>query len=966
MATQTLRGQRVAAQANEVIDRSRTISFSFNGRSYPAHPGDTIASALVAAGVKVVSRSFKYHRPRGLMAYGHDINSMVQIGDEVSVSMWLRLVEDGMVVKSVNTWPSVDRDLMSLSRFGDRLLPVGFYYKTFIRPQFMWPTYEKVLRQAAGLGKLNTESTHVGGYYKQYLHGDVAIVGGGPAGMAAAVAAAEAGARVLLFDDNDDLGGHLRYSSSGGEQLAELKTAVAHQPTLQVYTATTVNGRYDHNFLAAVSGKVLYKIRAKRVIFATGAVEQPLVFANNDLPGIMMGSTVSRLLHLYATVLGQRVAIVTANDDGWQLAADLRAAGVQIAGVVDQRSAGGTIADEMTHLGVPTFWRHTIIKANGGKTVTGIQIAPVDAASNVNEQAATRLDCDLIAVSVAWAPDNSLLYQSGCKIAYDHNRHEFLAQEFSDTIHAAGRVLGSHDLENEIDDGRFAGQTAAAALGRGSAPSPQARGGLTRCKNEEPVRTSDLVLVNSKGKKFVDFDEDVTLKDLETAVAEGYNSIELLKRYSTISMGPSQGKWSSINTIHLAARANNWSIEETGTTTSRPPFRPTELAVLAGQIMEPVKYSTVHDWHLAHGAEMMVSGLWLRPHHYGDPVAEVKAVRERVGLIDISTLGKLRLTGPGVPNLLDKIYINRWQKLRVGRVRYGVMCNDEGIVLDDGVTAHIGEDEWYTTVTSSGAGTMYEWIQWWVQSGWGDGVHVTNVTEDNAAFNLAGPESRKLLAELTDADLSNEAMPYMSVRDVILAGVPCRLLRIGFTGELSYEIHCPTAYGGHVWEAIMEAGQKFGIKPFGVEAQRILRLEKAHIIIGQDTDALSDPISAGMAWAVKLDKQDFLGKRPLARLSEVGVKQRLVGFKMVDHTIVPEEGVQIVTEGADEKLTIIGWVTSSRLSPTLNEVIGLCWLPVEMAKNEGTEFTIYIDGKLIPARVHHGAFYDPLGEKLWN
>ena len=332
MATQVMSGNRVAVQANEVIDRSRTISFTFNGRSYSAHPGDTIASALVANGVKIISRSFKYHRPRGLMAYGHDVNGMVQIGDEVSVSMWLRRVEEGMVVNTVNAWPSLDNDLMSLSRFGDRFLPVGFYYKTFIRPQFMWPMYERVLRQAAGLGKLNTEATLPGGYYKQYLHGDVVVVGGGPAGMAAALAAAESGARVLLFDDNEALGGHLRFSREGQEELARLRTAVSEQPTLQVFVNTAVHGQYDHNYLSAVSGKCLYKIRAKRIIYATGAVEQPLVFANNDLPGIMLGSAVGRLLHLYGAVLGKRVLVVTANDDGWRLAADLQAAGVQVGG----------------------------------------------------------------------------------------------------------------------------------------------------------------------------------------------------------------------------------------------------------------------------------------------------------------------------------------------------------------------------------------------------------------------------------------------------------------------------------------------------------------------------------------------------------------------------------------------------------------------------------------------------------
>jgi sarcosine oxidase subunit alpha len=365
---------------------------------------------------------------------------------------------------------------------------------------------------------------------------------------------------------------------------------------------------------------------------------------------------------------------------------------------------------------------------------------------------------------------------------------------------------------------------------------------------------------------------------------------------------------------------------------------------------------------------MMVAGLWLRPEHYGDPLAEVKAVRERAGLIDVSTLGKLRLTGPGVPNLLDRLYINQWQKLGLGRVRYGVMCNDEGIIMDDGVTARLSENEYYTTTTSSGAAAIYEWMQWWVQSGWGEGVHVTNITENNAAFNLAGPKSRTILAKLTDLDLSldlsNEGFPYMCVRQADVAGVPCLLFRIGFTGELSYEIHCPTGYGLHLWEALMSAGRDEGLQPFGVEAQRILRLEKAHLIVGQDTDALSDPLAADLGWAVKLGKPDFLGQRALTRISQAGLPQKLVGFKMVQPDVVPAEGLQIVTENEAGDYQIIGWVTSSRYSPTLDEAIGLCWLPTDLAERANAEFTIWMDGQLIWARVHHGPFVDPDGVRL--
>jgi sarcosine oxidase subunit alpha len=420
----------------------------------------------------------------------------------------------------------------------------------------------------------------------------------------------------------------------------------------------------------------------------------------------------------------------------------------------------------------------------------------------------------------------------------------------------------------------------------------------------------------------------------------------------------------SQHAVHLCARLTARSMPATGVTTARPPVAPVALGVLAGQHMEPVQRTPLDAWHRAHGAKMMVAGLWMRPEHYGDPLAEVRAVREAVGLIDVSTLGKLRLTGPGVPALLDRLYVNRLGDLPNGRARYGLMCNDEGVVLDDGVSARLGEIEWYTTTTSSGAGAIYEWMQWWRQSGWGEGVHITDVTEDFAAFNLAGPYARAVLHQLTPSDVSNLAFPYMRARQIQVGGVACRVLRIGFTGELSYEIHCPAGFGLELWQTILEAGREFGIRPFGLEAQRVLRLEKAHIIIGQDTDATSDPLAAGMGGLVKVEKADFLGKRSLIQVGASGPKQRLVGFWLQRPGVVPEEGLQIVRRSDDGRLQIIGWVTSSRFSPTLSQAIGLCWLPADLAAQPGAAFTIWRDGSLIEARVHLGPFYDPGGERL--
>jgi sarcosine oxidase subunit alpha len=420
-----------------------------------------------------------------------------------------------------------------------------------------------------------------------------------------------------------------------------------------------------------------------------------------------------------------------------------------------------------------------------------------------------------------------------------------------------------------------------------------------------------------------------------------------------------------MNAVHVCARANVASVDGTGTTTSRPPLQPISLGALAGQNMEPVRVTPVHGWHLERGAKMMVAGMWLRPEHYGAPAEEVRAVRERVGVIDVSTLGKYKLTGPSVPDILEKIYINRWRKLAVGRVRYGAMCNTEGIVMDDGVTARVGEQEWYMTTTSGGAGSVNEWMQWWMQSGWGEGAQLLNRTDDFAAVNLAGPQARALLQKLTGLQLGNDQFPYMHARSGAVAGVPCRLLRIGFTGELSYELHCPSSYGRHLWERLLAAGEQFGILPFGVEAQRVLRLEKGHLIIGQDTDALSNPIAAELSWAVRLDREDFLGQRARIRVTGRGVRQRLVGFTVPGVSVAPEEGLQIVALGSNGKRPeIIGWVSSCRFSPTLNEVIGLCWLPSEIAETDGAEFNIWRDERPLAARVHRGAVYDPEGARL--
>ena len=944
----------------ERIDRGRTLRFTFDGESLDGHDGDTIASALAATGITVLSRSFKYHRPRGLLCCsGACPNCLVQVEKEPNVRACVRRLEEGMRVRSQNAWPSLKRDLLSWFGKAGRFMPVGFYYKTFMRPASMWPFFERILRRAAGLGTVDVTSLPAS-YGKEYLHAQVTVVGGGPAGLTAALAAADGGASTLLLDDQTELGGHLRYSRPGGSAAAELRQRVVEHEGIRVFSQTEAIGWYMGNWIAAQQDDRLLKIRTSALVLASGVHENPLLFDNNDLPGVMLGSGVQRLLHLYGVSPARRVLIVAANDDGWTVAADLRRSGVEVVAVADERETSESpLVAALEARGVRCLFRHTIVRARGGNHVTGAQVAPLDVEGNVDFNAVSELDCDSIVISVGWTPALELLHMAGGATRYDEGRCEFSVSRLPPGIFVAGRANGGHNLEWQMQDGTYAGRAAAVFCG-----ASQGLPSEVPSRPSEPRRTSPRVVIPGGKKRFLCLCEDVTNHDLETALQEGYDSIELLKRYSTLSMGPCQGKMCSANAIHLCARVCNRSVAETGRTTSRPPVSPVSLGVLAGQRMEPVRLGALHDWHFRHGAVMMVAGSWLRPEHYGAPTDEVRSVRQDVGIIDVSTLGKYRLTGPGVPRFLERVYVNQWRKLDVNRVRYGIMCNDEGVVMDDGVCAHVDDAEWYLSTTSSGASGVEQWLQWWIQSGWGDGVHLVDLTDQYSAFNLAGPLSRQVLQQLTTAALGNESLPYMSTRQLSIDGISCRLLRIGFTGELSYEIHCPSGFAQHLWEAIMEAGSDCSIQPFGVEAQRILRLEKGHIIVGQDTDAISDPLSANMAWAVKLKKRDFLGKRELVRIAAEGPKQLLVGFKMDRSRPTPDEGMQIVERNDSGDLEILGWVTSSRFSPTLGESIGLCWLPRERAEQEGAPFQIYMDGTFEGARVFHGPFYDPAGEKL--
>ena len=960
----------------------KPLGFTFDGEPYTGYQGDSVASALYRAGVRIFSRSFKYHRPRGLMTLdGTSPNDLVTVDGIPNVHASSMPLRENMQVRGQNAWPSLGFDLMGIFDTASALLPVGFYYKTFIHPRAFWPLYEKVLRNAAGLGSIDPDSdTFEESYFdKVYAHAEVTVVGGGPAGMSAALAAAGLGAQVTLIEKEPSLGGRLRISdfgfqiedwgnlqdfeftkvNSSFELVEQLTQAVQAHPNITLLTTATAFGWYEGNYIAVSQNKRLVRLRTNQLIVATGGFEQPLVFQNNDLPGIFLGGGLQRLMNLYSIKPGKRAVVITTDNQGWYVARDLLNHEVEVSMLVDARNeiADNAIMEQVRQAGVPVKTGTTIQKALGRKSVQGALLTKIDGGGGE-----LTLDCDLISVSGGWSANNALLHQSGCKIEYDPTCDDFVPQAYARGVLGAGQAVGTRGLEAIVLEGYAAGLEAATRMGykdaQGTLPDLREQLDAIKSANRSKDHTNPIHHSPTDGNKtFVCFCEDVVTKDVRAAVAEGFDDIQTLKRYSTISMGPSQGKLCAKNTIKLLAGLADQGIAETGTTTSRPPFTPVKLGVLAGRPLDPVRLTPMHHSHLQLGAKMMNAGEWKRPEHYGDPQAEVRAVRQRVGIIDVSTLGKIDVRGPNAVAFLERIYTGKFAGLKPGRLRYGLMCIEEGIILDDGVVARLAESHFYLTTTSGGAGSVYEWLTWWATA-WGSEVHITDQTASYAAVNLAGPNARELLSELTDIDVSNEAFPYMHMRQGGVAGVPARLMRIGFVGETGYEIHVPAEYGAHLWDTLMEAGAEFGIKPFGVEAQRVLRLDKGHIIVGQDTDALADPYGSGMGWAVKLDKPDFIGKPSLVRREQKIQDEKLVGFEMDDSTIVAAEGEQFVE--ADQ---LVGRVTSARYSPTLERSIGLGWVKSDYSAI-GSKLNLRTNGPLAQATVVKVPFYDPEGKRV--
>ena len=945
---------RLPEQPGERISRAKVISFSFDGKPVDAYEGDTIGSALFAAGRRTFSRSFKYHRPRGLMCCaGQCPNCLVQVGDKPSIRACTEPVVEGMQVRHQNAKPGLDFDAMRITDLaGSRLTPPGFYYKTFIRPRRLWPVYEKVLRHAAGLGVLPRKQAERR-WRTEYRrrHADVLVVGGGLSGMRAALSAAGLGADVVLCDEGPEPGG--RMLATGSHEKARALGEQVRAAGVEVLPAGVALGYFD-GLVPVWQGDVLHQVRARHAVFATGTIEQPLVFAGNDVPGVMLSGGAVRLAALYGVRPGSRAVVATTSDRGLRAALALLSMGVGVVAVADLRQDPGPLADDLRRVGVEVVAGHTVVEAKGRSAVTCAVLAPADA-DGVRGGPESSVPCDLLAVSGGVAPASALIAQAGGTTAYDASLGYFKVTSTPAHVHVAGEVGGAISTEGIVLSGELAGTEAAHALGLGDAGS-RAHTADSRARLDAIGARRSLVAVppasagTERGAKcFTCFCEDVTTKDIDLSVAEGYDSIELSKRYTTTTMGPCQGRMCQLSSIRLMGAATGTRLADVGTTTARPPWTPVPMGALAGRPFEPAKRSAIHGRQREQHATVRWAGDWRRAYDYGDPEAEALAVHEQAGVIDVSTLGKLLVRGPDAGELLDRLYPNRISTIKEGRIRYGVMTSDAGRIMDDGTICRLDPETFYVTTTSAGASSIEEWCKWWLAA-WELDACVTDLTQGLSAVNLAGPEARAILGGLTDADVGPEALAYLDGRQARVAGVDALLLRIGFVGEVGYEIHFPAVHGEHVWDALVAAGAR----PFGLEPQRVLRLQKLHVIVGQDTDSESNPFTAAMPWIVKLDKeQDFIGRRALEHAAELEAPTALVGFTMANGH-VPAEGAVVLPDGQ---------VTSSRRSPQLDKVIGMAWVPSRQAR-DGETIRISDRGSEYDATVTTKPFYDPEGEVL--
>ncbi|TMS56697.1 sarcosine oxidase subunit alpha family protein [Imbroritus primus] len=983
------------------VRRDKPLTFLFNGKRYTGYEGDTLASALLANGVHFVARSFKYHRPRGVVTAGvAEPNAIVQLETGAWTVPNPRATEvelyEGLQASSVNARPTLEGDRMAVMQKFARFIPAGFYYKTFMWPRSFWPRYEELIRDAAGLGRV-PEVRDPDRYEKTFAHCDVLVVGAGPAGLAAAYAAGMSGARVLLVDDQPTLGGSLLASDDridgkpAAEWVGEMERALRAMPEVTILSRATAFGYQDHNLVTVcerLTGHLplaqrngvrerLWKVRARHVVLATGAHERPLVFGNNDLPGIMLASAISAYLHQYGVTPGRKAVICTNNDSAYRTALDLQRCGIDVTVVDARRAMQGTWPQRAAAAGVRIVREALVVAATGSQHVRSVEVA-----AYVGRAPGRHLEtiaCDLVGMSGGWNPVIHLFSQSGGKAAWHAEKSCFVPGVGAQATCSAGAANGAFLLADCLHGGLLAGRDAASRAGfavREMASWPTDP--VTENALEPLWMASELSRVQRGPKQFVDFQNDVAASDIALAAREGYHSIEHVKRYTALGFGTDQGKLGNINGMAILAEVLGKTIPETGTTTFRPNYTPVTFGTLAGRelgdFVDPVRKTCIHAWHEAQGALFEDVGNWKRPWYFprgnedmhAAVARECRAVRNSVGILDASTLGKIDVQGPDAATLLNWMYTNAWTKLPVGKGRYGLMLDENGMVFDDGVTVRLAEDHFLMSTTSGGAARVLSWMERWLQTEWPHlKVHLSSVTDHFATFAVAGPNARKVLQKVcSDIDFSNAAFPFMSFKEGTIDGVFARIMRISFSGELSYEVNVPANFGQHVWNLIMSAGEPFGITPYGTETMHVLRAEKGYIIVGQDTDGSITPDDLGMGGLVAKTK-DFLGKRSLVRSHTAGEnRKQLVGLLAKDPSFVLQEGGQILAAPCTERIApMIGHVTSSYMSPTLNRSIAMAVVKGGLQKM-GQEVVVALPtGGFMPATITSPVFYDQEGAR---
>lgn len=1009
-------GQAMRLASGGTIDRSRPLTFEFDGTEYSGFHGDTLASALLANGVRVIGRSFKLHRARGLLgSWSEEPNAIVQVGTGASLTPNLKATQvelhAGLIARSVNNWPSARRDVFAGLQRLARFMPAGFYYKTFMWPHWRW--FEPLIRRAAGLGN-SPVLPDPDRYEEQHQSCDVLVVGGGPAGISAALAAARAGARVMLADDRPSLGGSLgaqRVEIEGQPERNWVESAARELRGLanvRVLRRATAFGYYDHALVAICqrapergSGsqpsdlprEILWHVRPRRIVLATGAIERPIVCPNNDLPGVMLASAAATYVLQFAVRPGHRAVIVTSGDSGYESAAILSAAGIEIVAIVDTRDSA---SDPGPHVELPqvrVFRGYSPARVIGSTSVRGLwirrtsrsDISVVSGDAGGSSRDMQRLDCDLLCVSGGWTPTVHLFSQAGGKLRFDAERAALVPDSGPDSLKCVGAAAGQFALEGCLAEGFIAGTQAAAQCGCTQDPGKAPTGACARAMTsaywgfaahgdaDRPAESS----YPDPARSWVDLQNDVTVADLSVAVRENLLSVEHIKRYTTTGMAVDQGKTSNMNALGVIARLSGRTIADLGTTTFRPPYDPVTLGAIAGrrvgQFYQPLRRTPVYRWHVTHRAVMEDFGAWLRPAWYRQPGLaraqcirlEKRATRTAVSLFDGSSLGKLEVRGPGAARFLDWMYYNTMSTLGVGQARYGLMLNEHGNIIDDGVCMRLGGDHYLVSTTSSGASRIFAQFEDGCQCDWPDlQVLVTNTTCAWGTLAVAGPRARDLVQRLkTDIDLDARAFPHMTVRAGTVEGVPARIARIGFTGEMSFEISVASGCTESLWELLYELGQPLGVAPLGLDALQELRTEKGYLHVGADTDGRTLPADIGLAGVLRRKSSDFIGRRSLDRPdAHTDGRLQFVGIAADDPLCVLPVGAHIVADPLNPSDSQ-GYITSSCPSEAVGRGVAL-GLVCSGRERLGAPIHVYSDGQIWRCRIVSPVWYDPNGERL--